>query len=647
MNLQFSTPITRPLGAFAAGLLLLVSLVTPVPQAAAKDEGQTWQMATRNADIQEFVAQVAKITGKTFVVDPKLKGQVNVISESHLGRDGVYELFLSVLRLQNYTAVPSGNVIRIQQSATGKQTPGALGGLDGAAPEELVTEIIAVQNVKSEDLLKILRPLIPQYGHIGSVGQPNVIILSDHADNIARLKAIIADIDVAQTNEIVLVPLKEAWVGNIVNILQKVAPDQLGPNAQGPQKVQIIANERNNSLVLRGQTNSIAELLQIIEKLDRPTTTNDATQVVMLNHADAENVANILNNLIQQNGPGSDQGPGGAVTIQADKTLNAIVLRADPSDMNELLNIVQRLDTPRSQVLIEAAIVEISLTGNENFSVESAGLDARGKSVPLISTSLGGSLNSILRSLTAQDGTVGENALAGIGTINQPTAAAAKVDLDGVSFGAVISALASLQNANLLSTPSVVTLDNTEAKILVGQEVPFRSGSFTTTGDGATNPFTTVTREDVGIELAVTPHVYDTDEVRMEVSQKISNVLSNTVSNSTFADVVTSKRSIETTVLAASGETIILGGLIQDDTNDSKRKVPVLGDIPLLGNLFKSRNKRQTKTNLVVFLRPTVIDNAGTAKALTELKLNGIWEVGGSDDNSSVDNLFQGQAPNP
>ncbi len=631
-----------------AGLLLAMLSALPMSRTAASEDGQTWQMATRNADIQEFVAQVAKITGKTFVVDPKLKGQVNIISETPLGKDGVYELFLSVLRLQNYTAVPSGNVTRIQQSATGKQTPGAIGGLDNAAPEELVTEIISVQNVKSEDLLKILRPLIPQYGHIGSVRQPNVIILSDHADNIARLKTIIADIDVAQTNDVVMVPLKEAWVGNIVDILQKVAPDQLGPNAQGPQKVQVIANERNNSLVLRGQTSSIAELIQIVEKLDRPTTTNDATQVIMLNHADAENVATILNNLIQQNDRGSDRGPSGTVTIQADKTLNAIVLRADPSDMNELLNIVQRLDTPRSQVLIEAAIVEISLTDNESFSVESAGLDARGKSVPLISTSLGGSLNSILGSLANQDGSVGENALAGIGSITQPTVAAAKVDIDGVSFGAVISALASLENANLLSTPSIVTLDNNEAKILVGQEVPFRSGSFTTSSDGANNPFTTVTREDVGIELTVTPHVYDTDEVRMEVAQNISNVLNNTVSNSTFADVVTSKRSIETTVLAASGETIVLGGLIQDDTNDSQRKVPVLGDIPVLGNLFKSRSKRQTKTNLVVFLRPTVINNSGTAKALTDLKLNGIWEVGERDgESANVDELFRGQAPSP
>ena len=203
-----------------------------------------------------------------------------------------------------------------------------------------------------------------------------MIILSDHADNISRLKNIIADIDVAQTNDIVMVPLKEAWVGNVVDILQKVAPDQLGPNAQGPQRIQIIANERNNSLVLRGQTASIAELLQIIEKLDRPTTTTDATQVVMLNHADAENVANILNSLISQQDNQSNTGNSGSITIQPDTSLNAIVVRADPTAMNEVLNIVQRLDTPRAQVLIEAAIVEISMNDDFEAGVELGSLDS-------------------------------------------------------------------------------------------------------------------------------------------------------------------------------------------------------------------------------------------------------------------------------
>ena len=648
MTFQQSTKTGYRFASFCAvalfGLMALIATMTAA--ASAAEDEQTWQMATRNADIQEFVAQVAKITGKTFVVDPRLKGQVNVVSQTPLGKEGVYELFLSVLRLQNYTAVPSGGVIRIQQSATGKQTPGASGGTENAAPEELVTEIIAVQNVKSEELLKILRPLIPQYGHIGSVSQPNVLILSDHADNIIRLKAIIADIDVAQTNDIVMVPLQEAWVGNVVDILEKVAPDQLGPNAQGPQRIQIIANERNNSLVLRGQTGAIAELIQIIEKLDRPTTTNDATQVVMLNHGDAENIASIVESLVGQQDSGESRKTGGAITIQPDTSLNAIVVRADPTAMNEILSIVQRLDTSRAQVLIEAAIVEITLTDNLSAGIEMAGADSRGKSVPLVSTALGGGLAGLLTNLGNTDGNLNQNVLTSLGTTTQPTIAAAKIDLDGISFGAVVTALASMENANLLSTPSIVTLDNTEAKILVGQEVPFRSGSFTTTTDGANNPFTTVTREDVGIELTVTPHVYDNREVRMEVAQNISNVLNNTVSNSTFADVVTSKRSIETTVLANSGETIILGGLIQDDVTDTDKRVPVLGSIPILGNLFKSKTKRQTKTNLVVFIRPTVIASSDEGSNIATKRIDGIWEVGGAEgDPLTADDLFEGKSP--
>jgi general secretion pathway protein D len=316
--------------------------------------------------------------------------------------------------------------------------------------------------------------------------------------------------------------------------------------------------------------------------------------------------------------------------------------------MNEILSIVQRLDTARSQVLIEAAIVEISLTDDFNLGVEMAGIDARGNGLPLVSTALGGSLASVLNALVNvnEDGSVSTNPATALGSVSQPTIAAAKVDLDGVSFGAVISALANMTNANLLSTPSIVTLDNTEAKILVGQEVPFRSGSFATTGEGANNPFTTVTREDVGIELTVTPHVYDNSEVRMEVLQDISNVVNSAVSSSAFADVVTSKRSIETTVLATSGETIVLGGLIQDNVTDGNARVPLLGKIPVLGNLFKSRSKNQTKTNLVVFLRPTVIEDKSQSNSLTTKKLNGVWEVGEPTQKPiSPNDLFQGRPP--
>ena len=628
---------------FSIRRALVLLLALSMSNASAQEE--TWRMTAKGADINEFVAQVADITGKTFVIDPRLKGNVTVISETPMDKDGVYALFLSVLRLHNFTAVPSGDVIRIQQNATGKQTPGTQGELGEVAPEELVTRVIAAQNVDSAELVKILRPLIPQYGHIASVAQPNVVIISDHADNILRLKEIIANIDVSDEEDVVMLPLKEAWVGNVVEILEKVAPDQIGRNAKGPQRVQIIANERNNSLVLRGKPRPIAEVLKIVDKLDQPATTSDATQVIPLAHADAAAVATILNGLTSGGNRG-ENAPAQETSIQADESLNAIVVRADPGTMSEILQTIKKLDVRRSQVLIEAAIVEVTIDDSRSLGVELAAADGSGETAPFISTSLQGVIASLFNDLVGEDGE-SVNVLAGLASVTSPTLAAAKIDANAISFGGVITALATHSDANLLSTPSILTLDNQEAHILVGREVPFRTGSFTTTGEGSSNPFTTVNREDVGVELTVTPHVHDGTAVRLEVAQQITNVLATPVGGEAFADVVTSKRTIETTILAEDRQTIVLGGLIQDDVNDSESKVPVLGDIPVLGNLFKSRSKTKAKTNLLVFLRPTVIRDQEEASAVTADKFGSVWEVEiESTNHEPLDALFTGERPN-
>ncbi len=626
-------------------LTICCLLAVSVLAAPSYAQEATWRMTAKNADIHEFVAQVAEITGKTFVIDPRLKGTVTVISDTPLDKDGVYALFLSVLRLQNFTAVPSGDVIRIQQNATGKQTPGTPGALDAVAPEELVTRVVAAQNVDSAELVKILRPLIPQYGHIASVAQPNVVIISDHADNIIRLKKLIEQIDVSDDEEVVMVPLKDAWVGTVVAILEKVAPEQIGRNAKGPQRIQIIANERNNSLVLRGKPRPIAEVLKIVDKLDQPATTTDSTQVIPLRHADAANVSTILGGILSgSSGAGGEDANAQETTIQADETLNAIVVRADPGSMSEILEIIKKLDVRRSQVLIEAAIVEITIDDSSDIGIEMAAADGSGETVPFVTTSLNGVISSLFSNLLDDDDQI--DVLTGLASVSSPTIAAAKIDADAISFGAVVTALATNSEANLLSTPSVLTLDNQEAKILVGREVPFRTGSFTTTGDGSSNPFTTVQREDVGVELTVTPHVHEDSSVRLQVAQKITNVLATPVGGEAFADVVTSKRSIETTILAEDRQTIVLGGLIQDDQNRSQSKVPLLGDIPGLGILFRSRSKTNAKTNLLVFLRPTVIRSKEDAVRTTEEKYESVWEVEINSANGDLDRLFEGERPN-
>ena len=608
----------------------------------------TWKINTaKNIDIHQFISQIAAITGKTFVVDPKLRGQVTVISDAPLDQEGVYELFLSVLRLQNYTAVPSGNLIKIQQNATGKQAPGLYGNLSDLPPEGLVTRVIRAQNVEAVELVKILRPLIPQYGHIGAVVKSNVLIISDHADNVARLKKLINEIDVADEEEIVMLPLKDAWVSNVVALLEKLAPEQIGKGANGPQKIQIIANERNNSLVMRGNKKPLAEIVKLIEKLDRPSTTAGSTQVIRLQYADAKESANILNALIsgkRKSGEGDQKRQ--ETIIQADPSLNAIVIRTDPSTMSEINDLVEKLDIRRPQVLIEAAIVEVSLDYSKKIGVEMAGVDARENGVPLISTSLEGVIGSLLSGLLPVGGSDQINALTGLASVTSPTLAAAKIDQNAISFGAVVTALATNSNANLLSTPSILTLDNQEARILVGREVPFRTGSFTTTGDGTSNPFNTVQREDVGVELTVTPHVHNGSEVRLEVSQQITNVINTPVGGNAFADVVTSKRTIETTILAEDRQTIVLGGLIQDDINSSTKKIPFLGDIPLFGNLFKARSKQQVKTNLLVFLRPTILRTNADNNTVSKEKYGAIREIEiESTNHKNLSELFKGIRP--
>ena len=344
-----------------------------------------------------------------------------------------------------------------------------------------------------------------------------------------------------------MLPLKEAWVGNVVALLEKLAPEQIGKGATGPQKVQIIANERNNSLVMKGNKRPLTEVIRLVEKLDKPATTADSTQVIILKYADATEAANILNALITGRRKTEESEQQSEETIiQADPSLNAVVVRTDPGTMGEILDIVEKLDIRRPQVLIEAAIVEVSIDESKKIGIEMAGADAREGSVPLISTSLEGVIGSLIGGLLPEGESDQVNVLSGLASVSSPTLAAAKIDRDAISFGAVVSALATNSDANLLSTPSILTLDNQEARILVGREVPFRTGSFTTTGDGTSNPFNTVQREDVGVELTVTPHVHNGSEVRLEVAQQITNVINTPVGGNAFADVVTSKRTIET-----------------------------------------------------------------------------------------------------
>lgn len=619
----------------------LVLLIASVPFSVTAEE--SWRINLKNADIREFITQVSAITGKSFIVDPRVKGNVTIISSSSLEADAVYQLFLSVLRVHGYAAVPSsGGVERIVQQVLAKQSGNDLDFVDEAAGEDMVTRVLPVKNTDSNELVKILRPMIPQYSHIAGINQPNALIISDHAENIGRLAEIVERIDVADTSTVEIFQLKEAWVEDVIALLEQLAPEQIGKGAKGPNRVTLVASERTNSMIIRGAPETIGKIVDLVKDLDVPANRSGTIQVVRLAHSDATDLAEILKNLVSDNAGEKQPGQEVPVSIQADESLNALVIRANPTQMMELKEIIARLDVRRLQVLIEAAIVEVTTDFTRQLGTELAFADTSGTTLPLGLTAPSGTLASVLQSL-AVGGTP-----TNIDLGDAPLVAGGKTNPSGTNFAAIIRALSTNSDVNLLSTPSITTMDNEEAKIVVGQNVPFRTGSTVTGSQGATNPFTTIQREDVGLTLEVTPHIHDGSLIRLELHQEVSEVDLGSIGSigaSGSADLITDKRTIDTTILADDREVIILGGLIRDKTQNSNSRVPLLGSIPILGHLFKQSSKTTEKLNLLVFLRPTVLSTREEVQEVTERKYGGVWEVEivGKDKSEALSDLFDGQ----
>ena len=618
---------------------LLLLLVMSLP-AASQDN---WKINLKNADIREFVTQVSAITGKSFIIDPRVKGNVTVISNTSMDTPAVYELFLAVLRVHGFAAVPSGQVVRIVQQVLAKQSSNPQDFSTENPGEELVTQVLSVKNTDSNELVKILRPLIPQYGHIAGLSEPNALIISDHAENIARLTEIINRIDIADNSTTRIIQLQNAWIEDVVSLLEQLAPEQMGKGAKGPNRVTIVASERTNSLIIKGEPETLDKVVRLVSELDVPANRGGTIQVVRLAHSDAVQLAEILKNLVADKSQNDSASQAIATSIQADESLNALVIRADPATMAELKEIIARLDIRRLQVLIEAAIVEVTSDFTRTLGTELAVGDVSGSALPIGLTAPSGTLANVLANLAAGDGQL--SSVPDLGST--PLLAAAKSS-SGVNFGIIVRALSANSDVNLLSTPSITTMDNEQAKIVVGQNVPFRTGSTTSGSNGASNPFTTIQREDVGLTLEVTPHIHDGNLVRLEIHQEVSEVDKTSlasIGSDGSADLITNKRTIDTTVLADDREVIILGGLIRDKITDVSSGVPLLKDIPILGRLFKSSNKIREKQNLLVFLRPTVLATKEDVKDMSKRKYSGIWEVQieGRDPLDAISDLFDGK----
>ncbi|CDH44363.1 putative general secretion pathway protein [Candidatus Contendobacter odensis Run_B_J11] len=614
------------------GLLLSAILAVPVNAAPVT-------LNLKDAEINALVESMSVLTGKNFIVDPRVKGRVTIISAKPMDEKELYQVFLAVLGVHGFAAVPSGNVIKIVPAAGAKQesipTVDQRGGVE---PDQIVTRVIQVQNVSAAQIVPILRPLIPPQGHLAAYTPTNVLIISDSAANVERIASIIARVDLASNEEVEIVALRHASATEIVRVLTALEQGKArnDPAAAVGTPPRMVADERTNSILLSGDKASRLRLRALVTHLDTPRDGGGNTQVVYLRYAKAKDLMTVLQGVSKslsgeagRSAPLPGQVPGAApssssssslVDIQADAATNSLVITAPPEMIRSLRTIIAQLDIRRAQVLVEAVIAEISAEKTAELGVQWA--VGTSNAIGFTNFDAGTSSLANIIGLAAQ---ADQGDLTAISAARIPQGIQIGVgDFTGNNrFGALISALAKDADTNVLSTPTVVTLDNEEAEIIVGQNVPFVTGSYTTATSGNStsqvgNPFQTIQREDIGIKLKVKPQINEGNAVKLEISQEVSNVVPS--ANASTQGPTTNKRAIKTNVLVENGQILVLGGLIDDKLDESAQKVPLLGDLPLLGGLFRYRNTTKLKRNLMVFLHPVILRDAGQGTLHTDSK---------------------------
>ncbi|MCW8924963.1 MAG: type II secretion system secretin GspD, partial [Xanthomonadales bacterium] len=550
----------------------------------------------------------------TFIIDPRVKGKVNVVSSQPLSKDEVVGVFLSIMEVHGFTTVAVGKAIKIIPNAQVRNAPQRVVDNITGGGDEVITHVLPLQYVSAQELAPILRPLMGNNGHLADYAPSNSLIFSDNAANIQRMLDIVKRVDKNTEREIEVIPLQYALGSEIVRLLDKLWPQD---SADSSSRISVGVDERSNSILLSGNSGKRLEIRTLISHLDTPVESGGNTQVIYLRYANAENVARILTGLSNSDaaaGTGAAAAADDNSQIQADLESNALVITAPAARFKSLRAVIQKLDMPRAQVHIEAIIAEVSFNTAKELGVEWVvdGSQSTNNTYPIGATNFpdnGGTLAGIVGSiLTGSIPTFGSGMSLGVGGTTD----------GGTRFGALLRALATDSSTNILSTPSLTTLDNQEAEIIVGQNVPFKTGSYTTEGSiGQLNPFTTIKREDVGITLKVKPQINEGDAITMTIEQDISSVSANSASDT---DLTTNKRSIKTTVLVANDDMIVLGGLIDEDVQESQSKVPVLGSIPLLGRLFRYDKTTKLKRSLMVFIHPKIISTPSMGHSISQSK---------------------------
>ena len=610
--------------ALIQSLVLFMALC--VPHVGAQD----FTVNLKDTDIQEFIEFVADVTETTIVVDPSVKGKIKVISSKPVSKAELYDLFLSILDVHGYTAVRSGAVVRVIPNKNARSSPVDVISGTSDINAEYVTQVIRLDNVSAAKLIPVLRPLVPQQAHMAAYAPSNAIIISDIRANIDRMEKIIASMDQSAVKETEIIKLRYGVSTDVVEMLKTLEKSRAGEGADASKEATLVADKRTNSVVVTADELSIERIKSLIDYLDIPLEQSGNVRVMYLEYADATEVAEVLTRVMQNLSRLDDEASGRSraansakSTIEADAGTNSLIITADTDEMAALESVIARLDIRRAQVLVEAIIVEMEIVEGRELGLQWLFANDSGLYGSNISSSSAQQARNaaIAQAIIPEDSAsedIGVRDLAGaLSQVPGTTFGWGVVD-EGLTMSVILNALESQGNANILSTPSLLTLDNEEAFITVGQQVPFVTGSYTNTGaaNGVANPFQTIQRENVGVTLQVTPQINEGDSVVMDIVQEVSSISQQVLSAS---DVITNERKIETKVLAKDGDIVVLGGLVKDDVQDSQQGVPLLSDIPVLGRLFRSDVVSVTKSNLLVFIRSTIIrDDADLAGATAE-----------------------------
>ncbi|MCY4154990.1 MAG: type II secretion system secretin GspD [Gammaproteobacteria bacterium] len=553
------------------------------------------------AELRAVIQAVAEFTGRNFLVDPSVEGTVTVVAPEPLTEAEAYRVFQSVLEVNGYTTVEAAGVTKIVPQDKGKLEATFPSGRETSA-DDIVTQVIHLEHVRAERLVPILRPLMPAYGHLAGDAKSGALILTDRAANVARLAGIIKRLDQpARTGEVELVALTHASAEELAQLFNRL--HQSGGADDSLNGMALIADPRTNNLIIKADADTRKEVKALAQELDTPASGRGNTHVVYLKNASAENLVQVLERSL---GKAPDAGGNSLpqeITINADPETNALVVTATQSDFAILERVISKLDVRRLQVYVEALIAEVDTRTIREVGVQfGVGDGVRSDRRGVVgATNLSASPGTTLTEILANPLAAGAGLSLGYvdGTITLP---------DGTeiyNLSALAKALEGERDANVLSTPNILTMDNEEAEIVVGQNVPFVTGSYSQISQGTAveNPFQTIRRQDVGLTLRIKPQITEGNAIKLEIYQEVSNV----TQRGEARDIVTNTRSLSTTIVAENNQMVVLGGLIQDEVSDNEQKVPLLGDIPVLGRLFRYENRTREKTNLLVFLRPQVI----------------------------------------